>query len=187
MGADIKVSYELKKINPTKCQFCYSLTEYDCYELRQGICSLYLSEEKAQEISEKEGKSSNESDVMYCRNLAESLLSNNYFGKEQMFSIIMHPRDCGHYVFTDGQHRTCIAKHLAINSMYITLENYQADYELKCRACYEKETLKGQFRTKLIQIFIKLNLKRMKKYMLSSDFIDEEYMQFKKSNFRIKQ
>lgn len=47
------MSYKLKTINPTKEIFSYRLDEYDCFELRTGICSLYLSENEANSIHKK--------------------------------------------------------------------------------------------------------------------------------------
>ncbi len=169
----------MKEIDPTKHQFCYCLSKYDCYELKHGTCSLYLSKDEVNKIIEKEGENSNENSVTYCRDLAKSLLKNNYYQQQQKFSIKMHPRDCGHYVFTDGQHRTCIAKHLSIGSMYVTLENFQTDPEskLNCRGCYEKEAFWIKIKCFLNKILMRLNIK----YRLTppSDFIDEDYMRFR--------
>lgn len=176
------MGYEIKNINPTKKTFTYALGKYDCYELRAGVCSLYLSEEQAKTISEVEGNAYGESNVMYCRTLAKKLLDINYYERpsfqEKIFSIRMHQRDCGHYVFTDGQHRTCIAKHLNIQSMYANIEKRNMDYEIICFGCREKEEEIQESKKMMNKIRNLLKIKR--KSSESSYVIDEDTMNFKK-------
>ncbi|MBW0933528.1 hypothetical protein [Priestia megaterium] len=69
--------YNLKQINPTKCQFSFRLGKFDCYELRKSVCSLYLNEREAQRINKEEGSQFKAGNVMHCRNLAKSLLNAN--------------------------------------------------------------------------------------------------------------
>ncbi|MFH0070179.1 hypothetical protein [Peribacillus sp. NPDC056705] len=177
------MSYELKELDPTKCKYSFRLGKFDCYELRKGVCSLYLSEDEAERISIEEGNEFHDSNVMSCRELAKSLLNDNYFEnpsfQESVFSIKMHPRDCGHFVFSDGQHRTCIAKHLNINSMYANIENYPRDYSLICRACYSKQKKEIENRKIINRMISKLKWKKVKEKEIPSDLIDEEYMNFK--------
>ncbi|MBK5482665.1 hypothetical protein JFV29_12305 [Peribacillus sp. TH16] len=178
------MSYEIKQFNPTKCQFSYRLGKYDCYELRKGTCSLYLSEEEADQVRKEEDNKFYDSNVMFCRDLARSLLNDKYFKdssfQESDFSIRMHPRDCGHFEFTDGQHRTCIAKHLNIQSMFVKVETYKVDYEIICRACHEKIEKKIEDRKLKNRLLNKLKLKTKNETEIPYDFIDEEYMSFKK-------
>ena len=132
--------YNLKKINPCEKTYCFSLTSDTCYALKVGgQCSLYLSKKEAELIHQHENPSSGSS-VMRCRNLAASLLKDNYFNdpkaQENHHKIIMIKRECGHYVFANGQHRTCIAKHLNISSMYLWM--YDKTDTVKCPFCLEK-------------------------------------------------
>lgn len=177
------MSYEVKQFNPTKCKFSYRLGKYDCYELRKGICSLYLSEEDAEKVSKEEGNGFRGSNVMSCRDLAKSLLANNYFEdpsfQGDIFSIRIHPRGCGHFVFTDGQHRTCIAKHLNISSMFVKIDTYKGNNEYKCRACHQKIEKKIEDSRLKNRILQKLKLKVKNEKEIPSDFIDEEYMSFR--------
>lgn len=69
------MGYDIKQFNPTDMKFTYCFTSHDCYELRSGICSLYLSEEEAEQISEKEGNVYGDGNVMSCRTLAKTLLT----------------------------------------------------------------------------------------------------------------
>lgn len=43
----INLGCEIKEFNPTKYKLSLNFTKHDCYGLRKGICSLYLSEEEA--------------------------------------------------------------------------------------------------------------------------------------------
>lgn len=177
------MGYKKIKLDPTQCTFCFRLDEHDCYELRKGICSLYLSDEEAESISQQEmNQQLGESNVMYCRNLASQLLSIDYFNKvsfqDDIYSIRMHERDCGHYVFTDGQHRTCISKHLNVESMFVNLEDYPRDFSLFCEACYEKweaEKENKKISNKILSLF-----KKNKKKQRPGEFIDDEHMKFQK-------
>lgn len=83
----------------------------------------------------------------------------------------MFLRSCGHCVFDDGQHRTCIAKHLNIQSMFAKFEVGYDEYEIKCNACYDKKN------KSLVD-----GIKQLFKRGLPGDFIDEEYMNYKKDS-----
>ncbi|KYG33458.1 hypothetical protein [Priestia endophytica] len=184
------MSYDLKQINPTKCQLSLNFGISDCYELRKGVCSLYLSEEDAERIKEEEDDIFHDGKVMFCRNLAKDLLDVNYFEDPNFqddldYSIKMHPRDCGHFVFSNGQHRTCIAKHLNISFMYVQMENYEIDDSiLNCSACNDKE--RQEIKNKKIKNRIISMLNFIKEKEIPGDFIDQEYMNFKKESSFIK-
>ncbi|UOR14100.1 hypothetical protein [Halobacillus amylolyticus] len=179
------LGYEVKSVNPTENNFSYRLGQYDCYALRKGVCSLYLSEEEAQKVKEKEGHCIGESNVMFCRDLAKSLLNKDYFNtprfQEEVMSIKMHIRSCGHYTFTDGQHRTCIAKHLNISSIFAEVEKSEWSHEFQCPACYQKEEQEIENR-KLVNKIKNMAKKLINKSTneLPSDIIDEDYMEFNK-------
>lgn len=178
------MGYEVRRINPTQYTFTYNLGNHDCYELRKGKCSLYLSEEEAREISKEEGNAYGDGNVMSCRNLAKSLLEANYYEnvtiQEGEDAIKMHTRDCNHYVFTEGQHRTCIAKHLNLQSMYAHIEIHESEEEITCRACSNK--IEPENNSIINLILSKLNLKRKNSHKRFRDFIDDERMNFNKTS-----
>jgi len=178
------MGYEVRRINPTQCTFTYNLGNHDCYELRKGKCSLYLSDEEARKIRKEEGNAYGDGNVMSCRNLAKSLLEANYYEnvtiQEGEDAIKMHTRDCGHYVFTEGQHRTCIAKHLNLQSMYAYVEFHESEEELICRACSNK--IEPENKSIINLILSKLNLKRQNTHKRFRDFIDDERMNFNKTS-----
>jgi hypothetical protein len=186
----MKMSYEIQNIDPTQIKFCYRLDEYSCYGLRTGVCSLYLSDKEAEIINMKEPKYINrKSSVMHCRELAKSLLNRDYYNNKDFqnasYSIRMQKRGCGHYSFTDGQHRTCIAKHLGIKSMYVNVEKTSEEYSSYiCVACWEKEERERENK-KIINKLLSLFRKKKEKE-LPYHIIDEEYMEFKKENSYIK-
>ncbi len=178
------MSYKIRNIDPTKYTFCFRLDKYDCYGLRKGICSLYLSNEEAKTISQQEEGQFKESSVLYCRNLAKELLDDGYFENESfqndMYSIRLQEGDCGHYQFTDGQHRTCIAKHLQIHSMYVNFDDAPRDFSLICSACREKiqkEIEDKKVKNKILSIF-----KKKKEKEIPAHFIDKEYIEFRKDS-----
>ncbi|MED4456158.1 hypothetical protein [Metabacillus fastidiosus] len=188
--------YPIEKFNPLENQFCFRLGEYDCYGLRKGTCSLYLSEEEARTIQAEEGNQFRDSNVMFCRNLAKSLLKDDYFNnpdfQKEPFAIVVHPRGCGHFVFTDGQHRTCIAKHLNVNSIFVKMDSSPKNNETKCSACMsgkysaclpkkEKISFKDKIRAKLRGKAVNENKQENKKE-IPLEFIDEEYMEFRKES-----
>ncbi|HDR7255143.1 TPA: hypothetical protein QCW96_004523 [Bacillus pacificus] len=173
------MSYKLKTINPTKEIFSYRLDEYDCFELRTGICSLYLSENEANSIHKKE-KISGESDVLYCRNLAKDLYQSKYFEninfQDVTFSIRMHHQNCGHFDFTDGQHRVCIAKHLNVKALFANIEPQGNAYFSSCSACMCKQKIEKEnkkFKNKILKL-----LRFSKNPELPNDILDVDYMNF---------
>lgn len=111
---------------------------------------------------------------MYCREIAKSLIEENYFEdpsfQKHIYSIRMLRGGCGHYEFTDGQHRTCIAKHLNINSMYVNVED---ELEYECEACRWK---KGEKSPLWYRFLHKLKFKKKER---PSTFLDEDYMNYR--------
>ncbi|MCU4715766.1 hypothetical protein OCE25_26105 [Bacillus cereus] len=174
------MNYELKTINPTKEIFSFRLDTYDCYELRSGICSLYLSESEAASIHKQE-RITGESDVLYCRDLAKNLYQKKYFEnimfQNNAYSIRMHHQDCGHFDFTDGQHRTCIAKHLNIQTLYANVESSDNAYVSSCDACRCKQKIEVENKKLVNKVFKLFGLNRGTK--LPSEILDIEYMNFK--------
>lgn len=166
--------YKVEKINPSDCSFAFRMSEYDCYALRTGRCSLYLSNKEAKKIHKTE-KNTSDSNVMYCRDLKDSLLNDNYFEdlsyQSNNYSIRIHQRICGHYVFTDGQHRSCIAKHLNVQKMYVNKE-LNGFTDSICPACLHKERTKKEknFFSSFLSIF-KENKNEIPYFFIDSDYI----------------
>lgn len=173
------MAYKIEEINPLNCVFSFRMDEYDCYALKTGRCSLYLSDAEAAEVNKTE-KGISESNVMYCRDLRDSLLNVNYFEEPDfqtdIYSIRIHQRACGHYVFTDGQHRSCIAKHLNLNKMYVK-KAIESSNDIICPACLHKENTnkENNFFSSVFSLF-KRNKGESRK--IPYFFIDDEYIDF---------
>lgn len=171
---------KIQRFNPTTYSYCYRLNQGNCYALKSGVCSLYLSEQEARNIEKQD------SSVMKCRSIADLMFNMNYYQDpsyqyHKPSSIRIHPRKCGHYVFTDGQHRTCIAKHLNIKEMYVRYDIDERNTEILCNACKNKDDKNAENRKSQNQLMklLRMVMKR-KRDDIPSDFIDEEYMSFKR-------
>ena len=144
------MAYKTEKLNPSTSSFIFRMDEYDCLALRTGLCSLHLSDDEAAAIDRAENVTG-KSNVMHCRVLKKALLNVNYYEnakyQSDSFSNRIHQRDCDHYVFTDGQHRSCIAKQLNLQTMYVSKEIKQSDSFIVCNACHEKSSKEKEKKT----------------------------------------
>ncbi|WP_340018394.1 ParB N-terminal domain-containing protein [Paenibacillus sp. FSL H3-0457] len=134
--------------DPTKHQFSYMLSKYDCFRKLTGKCSLMLTDDefkkfalKEKPINEEETyEDREEQSVHYCR-----LLLRSFHSRGILKPVIIHPNSCGHYAFTDGQHRTCIAKTVGMVNIPANISEASSS---ECRVCYfRKQSIK--FRIKL--------------------------------------
>lgn len=118
-----------KKFKPTKnMEFSFSFTPDECYKALTGTCS--LDKEFNSNSSKKIAKY--KADESYCQRLYLAMLK-----KEDLPLDISIDKaiKCGHYDFSNGRHRTCIAqrKDLAIIAEILYNQN---DY---CCECKNKE------------------------------------------------
>ncbi|KYD11429.1 hypothetical protein B4102_2157 [Heyndrickxia sporothermodurans] len=81
----------------------------------------------------------------------------------------MFNHDCGHVSFSDGQHRTCIAKKIGVNSLVVS--SFKTNQGYDCRVCY----LKNEYNQ---LSFIQKVWKRMKtdkrEDAIQKEFIDDD-------------
>lgn len=126
--------------DPTQHEFSYMLSKYDCFRKLTGHCSIGLNEhelikysnlEKPLRINE-EYHERKENSVHYCRLLLKSIKQ-----KGMQSSVDLNPNSCGHFSFSDGQHRTCVAKEAGIRNIPV---NFQEAWESECRVCYFKRS-----------------------------------------------
>lgn len=75
-------------IKPAELSCMYRLTKDTCYKRKTGKCSLDIPF-----FGER------------CQNLYADILENGV-----LRPVVLGKNRCGHYDFTDGQHRTCIAQ-----------------------------------------------------------------------------
>lgn len=117
---------------------------------------------------------------MYCRNLAKDLYQSKYFEninfQDVTFSIRMHHQNCGHFDFTDGQHRVCIAKHLNVKALFANIEPQENAYFSSCSACMCKQKIEKEnkkFKNKILKLLL-----FSKNPELPNDILDVDYMNF---------
>jgi hypothetical protein len=131
---------EVQFFDPTLHDFSYMLSKYDCFRKLSGKCSLLLNEKELMNYSnnekplkpDEEYSDRKENSVHYCR-----LLLKNFEEKGIQYSIDINPHSCKHFSFSDGQHRTCIAKTAGINDIPA---NIHEAWDSECRVCYFKKT-----------------------------------------------
>lgn len=126
----------LPQFNPKGKSFMFHMSKYDCYKQYSGKCSLTL-DNRSSILSNTYAR---ENDVCYCINLVESLIANG-LNRE----ILLTKFSCGHYAFTDGQHRVCSASR---DGLIVPVYVQEADTE--CYFCYwRKKSLKFRIKTLL--------------------------------------
>lgn len=120
---------KIEQFDPTQQEFCYALTENTCFRIKTGQCSLDLNYEEFENFISFEEPSENKTlnSVHYCRSLHTSFINEGIHNPIHIASNI-----CGHYGFTDGQHRTCIAKSQNIKAIPARISINKSS---KCRAC----------------------------------------------------
>ena len=164
------------EINPTEHSFSLYFSEHDCYKIKNGICSLTLSEEEYLKALKNTHHLSNtyesrEEKVSYCRDLAKSLIENNSFSKETGIEGKLHT--CKHISFVNGQHRTCIAKKLHIHKViFDKLEKNP----LLCGGCSKNEKQKSSTPPSFLTRIKNIILKKKEPSFADGpvDFIDDE-------------
>lgn len=158
--------------DPRGKTFSFRLDEYSCYRCKTGTCSLdniSLDELKANFELGKPGKIN---DLNYCRGIAGLFLHNMF---KVPANILLHSK-CGHYSFSDGQHRTCVVGRILQKGGVVTLNFELAEGGDICRSCYFKirlNQLDSQitiidkiFKTKLYKERLNLLEKSMKREFL---------------------
>lgn len=122
----------VNNFNPENKEYYFNNCNEDfCYKNRHGICSLDLSEDEIKSIPPE--KYAGDADVNYCRNIYKSLIKDG-----QKYPIYLSINKCGHYTFTDGQHRTCIASKKGLKLIAEVHQNNDI-----CRVCYGENKIKN--------------------------------------------
>ncbi|NHN34972.1 ParB N-terminal domain-containing protein [Paenibacillus agricola] len=129
------MSEDVASFDPTKHKYAYNLSKFTCFRKLTGKCSLDLSKDEVARYAVIEGvdhrdkyRNHQSHSVHYCRLLAESIKLN---GVTEY--VWIHSSSCGHYSFTWGQHRTCIAKTIGIKDIPALIGSA---WESECRVCY---------------------------------------------------
>lgn len=95
-------------IDPAEMTFVFELSDGECHQKHTGICSLERT------VPDRTQDTGDESDYDYCPGL---LVSIQQRGFESRIPIELIKYQCGHYAFSDGQHRICIAKKKGLKAL----------------------------------------------------------------------
>ena len=125
----------VEEFNPKRKKYYFtSCTEDFCYKNRHGICSLDLTEDKVRSIPTEEYPG--EDDVNYCRDIYKSIIKN---GQKQ--TVYINSNKCGHYTFTDGQHRVCIASKKGLKLRAAVNQSNEI-----CHVCYRENKIQNSIK-----------------------------------------
>lgn len=127
----------IPEFNPKGKEYYYTACNQDfCYKNKNGICSLDLTEEEVKNINKNvDGEDyiyCQKNSVNYCRDIYKSLIKD---GQKKL--VYLNQKKCGHYTFTDGQHRLCIA---ARKGLKLDVQLY-VDIKYPCRICIEENNI----------------------------------------------
>lgn len=162
-------SVVIKNFNPkNKTYYFNGCDEYFCHKTKYGVCSLDLSETEVINRYKKYVKTryDEEYDVNYCIKIYKSIIEEG-----QKYPIYLNLMKCGHYIFTDGQHRTCIAakKNLNLNVELDIIDDI-------CYECSEEKDLMHLIDVKKKRV-LKTTPKRNIIHKLLKIYPQSEYME----------
>lgn len=123
-----------QEFDPRGKTFNFRLGQYTCYRCNTGVCSL-------ESISLDELKNSGscvgaigQSSIEYCRGMAKLFLDSEFTAPAR---IQLNTR-CGHYTFSDGQHRTCVVARILQKGAEVVLNAEIIEQDYLCRDCFMK-------------------------------------------------
>lgn len=123
--------------NPLGKTFNFRLTENTCARCKSGNCPLDLKTISEIEnfiyVSDYIKRGSAE----YCLDLGKKILNQSLCAISKI--QIYYYKDCNHYHFNDGQHRTCVVAHLMRKNVNIDLPVKYYEVKAKCPYCRNKE------------------------------------------------
>ncbi|EGT0692928.1 hypothetical protein QYZ59_16080 [Clostridium perfringens] len=130
MGTDM---YERKVFDEKGKTFYFRLDQHTCCKCKSGICSLdeISLEELVMNYKIEENQSNPRNSTDYCRTIAGMILRGEF--KEP--AKIIFNKECGHYSFDDGQHRTCCISKLKDKGVYINKEVLLREEKGDCYYC----------------------------------------------------
>lgn len=150
-------------IDPRKESYCFTFGIHDCYKLATGRCTFDLTNEEYEKEKIKCNSPYNyEARVGYCRELFEMMQEGGKISATKRTGIYAHRNACGHMTFSQGQHRSCIAKKNQLPKLHLDTLGDNGNY--LCRSC-NLEKVEAQKERTFWDIF-----KRKKKYIINVDY-----------------
>ena len=123
--------------NPLGKTFNFRLTENTCNRCKSGNCPLDLKPICDIENFTYVGDYIKRGSAEYCFDLGKKILNQSLHAITQI--QVYYYKDCNHYDFNDGQHRTCVAAHLMQKNVNIELPVKYYEVKSKCPYCKNKE------------------------------------------------
>ncbi len=123
--------------NPLGKTFNFRLTENTCSRCKLGECPLDLKSVPEIEKFEYNGDYIKRGSAEYCLDLGKKILNHtlNTVSKIQVY----YYKDCNHYDFNDGQHRTCVVARLMQKNIKLELPVKYYEAKGECPYCKNKE------------------------------------------------
>ncbi|MDE6691493.1 MAG: hypothetical protein K2K04_05920 [Clostridia bacterium] len=135
--------------NPLGKTFSFRLTENTCSRCKVGSCPLDLKSVSEIKNFEYDGDYIQRGSAEYCLDLGKKILNQSLHAITQI--QVYYYKNCNHYDFNDGQHRTCVTAHLMQKNVNIELPVKYYEIKGKCPYCKNKEehsfqiNISGQF------------------------------------------
>lgn len=129
-----------REFDPRGKTFNFRLGQYTCYRCNTGVCSLEgISLEELKNSGSSVGNN-RQSSIEYCRGMAKLFLDGEFTSPAR---IHLNTR-CGHYEFSDGQHRTCVVARILQKGAKVVLNAEITEQDYQCRGCFMKAHFKKE-------------------------------------------
>ena len=117
---------------PLNKTYYFNFNEHSCHKCATGKCPLDdLSIEEILAFEKPYKYYIEERAWEYCTNLAKNMLGYDYSSEIWM----NYNQECGHYSFSDGQHRTCIIARLYQKGNKVKFQPQLSYNHCKCPQC----------------------------------------------------
>lgn len=152
---------KVNKFDPRGKEFHFKLDKYSCYRCKEGNCSLKnISLDELKEYNSS-GVIPPESSKEYCIGMAKLFLEGEF-----ETPAVIYKQSCGHYSFSDGQHRTCVVAHLLEKDANVILKADVIEQNILCYVCVMKEKIRS--RESKLTLFDKIFKTRRYKELIES-------------------
>lgn len=120
---------DYKDFDVTNKTYCFKFNETNCSKCHVGICGVENS--SLNELLNFKAKVHSKNDINRCKIIASKLINNNIESNVYIYFY----KQCFHYSFVDGQHRTCCAAKLNLKYKKVFLKAYISIQDSLCPYC----------------------------------------------------
>lgn len=118
-----------KDFDVTNKTYCFKFNETNCSKCHSGICGVENS--SLNELINFKEKLRSKNDINRCKIIASKLINNNIPSNVYIYFY----KQCFHYSFSDGQHRSCCAAKLNLKDKKVFLKAYISIQDSLCPYC----------------------------------------------------